>query len=123
MQMGAGRMDHLAIFDILKDAIEHRRSVRVVAGDIWRDVSPLALGYKGEKVKCLAYQFHGRSASGIAPDGGWRCFALDEISWAKPIDDPWQVGHNAVAKLEASLDTVICGTGAKPRAADHLRPR
>jgi len=116
-------MEHLAVYDILKMAIERRSSVRLVAGDIWRDVSPLALGYKGEKLKCLAYQFHGGSASGIAPDGGWRCFELDEISWAKLIDDPWQSGHNAVAKLEASLDTVICGTGAKVRTYDHLKPR
>jgi hypothetical protein len=117
----AGQMQHLAVFDILKDAIEHRHSVRLIAGDIWRDVSPLALGYKGEKIKCLAYQFHGGSSSGIAPEGGWRCFALDETSWAKPIDDPWQTGHNAVAKLEASLDTVICGTGAKMRTYNQLR--
>ena len=116
-------MQGLAVFDILKTAIERRRCVRVVAGDLWRDVCPLALGYKGEKLKVLAFQYHGGSASGIAPEGGWRCFALDEISYVKVNDDPWHSGHNAVAKLEASLDTVICGTGARVRTYDHLKPR
>jgi len=115
-------MQSLAVFDVLKKAIERRHCVRVVAGDLWRDVCPLALGYKGDKLKVLAFQYRGGSSSGISADGGWRCFALDEISFAQINDDPWTSGQNPVAKLEASLDTVICGTGTRVRTYDHLKP-
>lgn len=116
-------LSSLTVYEILKAAIERRRCVRVIADDLWRDICPLALGYKDTKLKVLAFQYHGGSVSGIAADGGWRCFSLDEISWAQINDDPWQSGHNAVAKLEASFDTVICGAGARVRTYDHLKRR
>jgi len=114
-------MQSLAVYDVLKEAIEKHRCVRVKADDLWRDICPISLGYKGEKLKILSYQYRGDSASGIAAEGGWRCFALDEITWAQINDDPWHTGHNTVAKLEASLDTVICGAGAPVRTYDHLK--
>jgi hypothetical protein len=104
-----------AVFDVLKTAIERRRCVKVVVGGSSRDMCPLALGYKANQLKVLAFQYKGASESGLNAHGGWRCFYLTEISWAKINDDPWQSGQNAAAKREASLDTVICGTGASVR--------
>jgi hypothetical protein len=116
-----GHMSSVAVYDVLKHAIERHRSVRIIAGGLWRDISPLALGYKGDKLKVLAYQYRGDSASGLPADGGWRCFFVDDISWAKETDDRWQTGHYAVAKVEASLDTVICGAGAQVRTYGPAR--
>jgi hypothetical protein len=112
----------IAVFDALKTAIERHRCVRIVAGGLWREISPLSLGYKGEKLKILAYQYRGQSASGISAEGGWRCFFVDDINWIKETDDPWHSGHAAVAKIEASLDHVICGAGAQVRSYGPAKP-
>lgn len=111
------------VFDVLKSAIERHHCVQIVAGGLWRDVSPLSLGYKDDKLKVLAFQYRGQSSSGIAAEGGWRCFFLSDITWAKETDDPWHSGHYAVAKIEASLDTVICGAGAQVRTYRNVKPR
>ncbi len=115
-------MDSWTAFDTLREAIARRRCVRLVSGHVWRDICPLALGYKGEQLKVLAFQYHGGSNSGIAPEGGWRCFSLDEIDFAKLNDDPWHSGHNTVAKLETSLDTVLYGSGARVRTYENRKP-
>jgi uncharacterized protein len=103
------------VFDVLKTAIERRRCVKVIVANQSRDVCPLALGYKANQLKVLAFQYKGASTSGLNAHGGWRCFSLAEISWAKINDDPWQSGPNIAAKREASLDTVICGAGTSVR--------
>jgi hypothetical protein len=115
-------MPSLVVCDLLRTAIEKHRCVRIIAGGHWRDISPLSLGYKGGKLKVLAFQFRGESASGIAAEGGWRCFFVDDISWAKLIDDAWHTGHYPVAKIEASLDSVICGAGATVRSFSAAKP-
>ena len=106
----------IVIVETLKTAIEKKNCVRIVAGGIWREISPFSLGYKAEKLKILGYQYRGQSASGISADGGWRCFFVDDITWIKEIGDPWHSGHAAIAKIEASFDHVICGAGADVRS-------
>lgn len=113
----------MLVYDTLKTAIERHRCVRIVAGGLWRDVSPLSIGHKSDRLKVLAYQYAGQSASGISTEGGWRCFFLSDISWAKETDDPWHSGHYSVAKIEASLDNVICGAGAQVRTYSPTKPR
>ncbi len=104
-----------AVYEVLKTAIERRRCVRVIVNSLSRDLCPLALGYKTNQLRVLAFQYRGSSTSGINAAGGWRCFSLGEISWAKINDDPWQSGPNAAAKRESSFDTVVCGAGATVR--------
>jgi hypothetical protein len=109
------------VFDTLREAIEKRRCVTMVANGRRRDVAPLAIGFKGAQKKVLTFQFKGESNSGLAPGGAWRCFSLTDIDWAQISEEPWQSGHYPTAKLEASFDYVVCGQGAQLRTFNHLK--
>ncbi|HEV8016097.1 MAG TPA: hypothetical protein VGP48_11220 [Stellaceae bacterium] len=111
------------VFDTLREAIEKRRCVEMVAEGRRREVAPLAIGFKGAEKKVLTFQYRGGSKSGLAAGGAWRCFLLEKISWAKIIDDPWQCGNYPVAKTETSFDYVVYGLGARVRTFEHLRRR
>ena len=111
----------MAVFDTLREAVEKRRCVIIVAEGKQREVAPLAIGFKGTQRKVLTFQYKGGSESGLAAGGAWRCFAIDDIVWAKIIDEPWHSGNYPVAKTEASFDYVVCGLGARIRTFDHMK--
>lgn len=111
----------MAVFDTLREAIEKRRCVSILAEGRQREVAPLAIGFKGAQKKVLTFQYKGDSRSGLAAGGAWRCFLLDDISSAHIIDDPWQCGSYPVAKTESSFDYVVCGLGARVRTYNHLK--
>ncbi len=111
----------MLIFDTLREAIEKKRCVAMVAEGRRREVAPLAIGFKGAQKKVLTFQLTGGSHSGLAPGGAWRCFPLESITWAKLIDEPWQSGNYPIAKLEASFDYVVCGAGAHLRTYHHRK--
>ncbi len=111
----------MTIYDTLKSAIELHHCVRIRAGGLWRDICPVALGVKNSEQKLLAFQYAGDSASGITPEGAWRCFPLGDITAAAMIGDPWHSGEHPVWKTEASLDYVVCGPDARRRLYDHLK--
>ena len=111
------------IFDTLREAIEKRRCVAILADGKWREVAPLTIGFKNAQQKVLTFQYKGDSNSGLAPGGAWRCFPLANISWAKIVDEPWHSGNYPVAKLESSFDYVVCGEGTRVRTFDHMKRR
>ena len=111
----------MAIFDILRIAVEKRCCVAMLAGGKMREVAPLAIGFKGAQKKVLTFQYKGDSKSGRAAGGAWGCFNMDDITWAKIIDDPWQCGSYPVVKTETSFDYVVCGLGSRVRTFDHMR--
>jgi hypothetical protein len=111
----------MVIYDTLKRAIELHHCVRIRAGGFVRRVCPVAIGIKDSQQKLLAYQYAGESASGIAPEGGWRCFPLRDIIGAEMIGDPWHATGIAVTKVEASFDQILCGMGAQRPVYDHLK--
>lgn len=111
----------MAVFETLREAIEKRRCVTMLADGKLREVAPLAIGFKGAQKKVLTFQYRGGSNSGLAAGGAWRCFKMDDITWAKIIDDPWQCGNYPVAKTETSFDYVVCGLGARLRTFEHLK--
>jgi hypothetical protein len=113
----------LAVFEILKEAIEKRRCVAILVDGTRREVAPLAIGVKGVQKKVLTFQYRGDSKSGLAAGGAWRCFPITDITWAKIIDDPWQCGDYPVVKTETSFDYIVCGMGSRVRTYDHLRRR
>ena len=113
----------MAVFETLREAIEKRRCVAMLADGRWREVAPLAIGVKGTQQKVLTFQYKGDSNSGLAVGGAWRCFPLANITWAKIIDEPWQSGNYPIAKMESSFDYVVCGHGAQVRTYNHLKRR
>ena len=96
----------MAVYDTLKKAIQFKQCLRVLAAGRSRDICPYALGTKDGKMRLLAFQYDGGSASGLAAGGQWRAFFLNEISMATPIQGRWQSGSSALAKTEACLDEV-----------------
>jgi len=98
----------MAVYETLKNAIAHKRCVRVFAGGRSRDICPQALGKKDGKPRLLAFQYEGGSVSGLAAGGQWRTFFLTDIAAAALIEGAWQTGPSVVAKTEASLDQVEC---------------
>ena len=96
----------MAVYDTLKKAIQFKQCLRVLAAGRSRDICPHALGTKDGKMRLLAFQYDGGSASGLAAGGQWRAFFLNEISVATPIEGRWQSGPSVLAKTEACLDEV-----------------
>ncbi len=111
----------MIIYDTLKRAIELHHCVRIRAGGFERSVCPVALGIKDSQQKLLAFQYAGQSASGLSPEGGWRCFPLRDIISAEMIGDPWHATGIAVTKVEATFDQILCGVGALRPVYDHLK--
>lgn len=98
----------MSVHETLKSAIRNRRCVLMMAEQRRREVCPHALGYKDKRLKVLAYQYAGGSASGLANDGGWRCFVLDDVWWAEIIDGTWHSSRDYIVKAETSFDYVEC---------------
>jgi hypothetical protein len=109
----------MSVPGILKTAIWCRRPVEMLVAGRLRRVCPHAIGHENSRLKVLAFQFFGESASGLPSGGAWRSFFLDDIAWAKIIDGPWRSGRNSVAKIEASFDHI--DLEIRPRAAASRR--
>jgi hypothetical protein len=50
--------------------------------------APHVLGHKHGQETALTYQFAGQSASGLPPDGEWRCLLLSQVQSAQLRDGP-----------------------------------
>ena len=111
------------VFETLRKAIETHHCVTIFAEARRREVAALAIGYTGTQRKVLTFQYRGDSNSGLATGGAWRCFAIDDVIWAKINDDPWHPGYYPVAKTESIFDYVVCGIGAQIRSYDHRKRR
>jgi hypothetical protein len=104
----------LSVQETLKTAIWSRRCVVMFAEWRRRDVCPHALGYQGQRLKVLVYQYSGGSALGLAQDGGWRCFSLDDIAWAEIIEGGWRTSPDYLIKAESIFKTIKYQVSARP---------
>jgi hypothetical protein len=84
-----------------------------------REVCPHALGYKDHRRKVLVYQYSGASASGLAKDGAWRCFFLDDIRWTEIIDGAWCSSRDYVIKADTSFDYIECQVSPLARSSQE----
>ena len=98
-------------------AIRGRHAVVMMAERRRREVCPHALGLKNDRRKVLVYQFAGASASGLAHDGAWRSFFLDDIWWVEIADGPWHSSRDFIVKAEASFDSIECQAQPMPHPA------
>lgn len=108
----------MSILQTLTAAILCRRAVKIRAKGWEREVCPHALGYRDGRCKVLTYQYSGGSASGLAADGGWRCFVLQDILRIEITDGAWHTSHDYVAKLETSFNSIDCQTRPLVHVAD-----
>jgi predicted DNA-binding transcriptional regulator YafY len=102
--------------DILRTAIRQRRCVSIAVDGLRRKVCPHAIGFKDNRVKLLAFQYSGESASGLPIGGGWRVFNLDDVHSAEFLDGPWHSEHDYVIKLETSFEFVRCSVSPRLHA-------
>lgn len=86
-----------ATIQALSRAIQARQNVSFVYDGYYRECSPHALGYKGEKVNVLVYQFAGSTSSGPIGDSGpnnWKCMDVAKIVGIESIDGEWHTFEN-----------------------------
>ena len=100
-------------------AVSRQRCVVIFAARRRRSVAPHAIGVKNGRLKLLAFQYSGGSVSGLAKDGGWRTFLLDEIFSAEIVNDAWHSAPDYLIKLETSFDTVQSQVPHVRRPAAH----
>jgi hypothetical protein len=82
------------IYDLFVEAIAERKQVFCTYDGYPRELCPHILGHtKGQEV-ALAYQFGGRSKSGLPPRGEWRCFLLSKVRNAWLHDGLWHAGSS-----------------------------
>ena len=80
-------------YDILRDAILHKRQVVCDYGGHRREICPHVMGMKNGKTQVLSYQFGGTSRSGLPAGGEWRCMEVNRIGNPRTRDGKWHTGN------------------------------
>jgi hypothetical protein len=104
----------MTVYEIVKDAIQNRKTVTATYHGLIRVMSPHVLGRKRGREQALFYQFAGESKSGLGPDGdpeNWRCMFLDELSSVSSSDakGEWHSApnHSRPQTCVDSIDVVV----------------
>ena len=80
-------------WNVLHEALTHRRAVRVSYHDRLRIICPHALGWKNGPAKALVYQTAILGPHTHEPRG-WRSLFVDEIQDPTISNDPWATAGN-----------------------------
>lgn len=96
-------------------AIRSKTSLEVTWKDSSRIVCPYRIGWKtttkkGQHENVLVYQIGGHSERGLEPRGStrnFRCWNLDDINSAHPVDAAWYVPSVFSQKHSECVDEVI----------------
>lgn len=92
-------------YDLFEQAMSRRKQVLCTYGGYPRELCPVILGHTNGEEVALAYQFAGRSNSGLPPGGQWKCLRLSKVSNAQLRDGPWHAGSSH-ARRQACVQTV-----------------
>ena len=79
--------------EIIKKAMDERRSISAYYDRYFRKLSPYELGTKKGSYQCLFYQYGGESSKGIINNKSkynWRCLKLDKLKQIQILDEPLQ---------------------------------
>ncbi len=77
--------------EIIKKAMDERRSISVYYGRYFRKLSPYELGTKIGIYQCLFYQYGGKSSKSIINGksrSNWRCLKLNKLDQIQILDEP-----------------------------------
>ena len=77
------------VYRLFRDAIIGRQQITCYYQGLYRELFPHVLGHKRGQETALTYQFAGQSASGLPPDGEWRCLLLAQVQNAQCRDGTW----------------------------------
>ena len=98
-------------YDVIVDAINRKRIVKVTYRRHERIVCPHAIGTKGNNNRwhVMCYQFAGASSSGLGPDGStdnWRCMSLNEMLDISTEEGEWHTAPNH-SRPNTCIDRVV----------------
>jgi len=77
--------------NIIKKAMEERKSISAYYDRFFRKLSPYELGTKKGKYQCLFYQYGGESSSRIIngrSKSNWRCLELAKLTQIQILEEP-----------------------------------
>ena len=77
--------------EIIKKAMNERRSISAYYGRYFRKLSPYELGTKKGIYQCLFYQYGGESSGGNIngkSKSNWRCLKLNRLEQIQILDEP-----------------------------------
>ncbi|SRR6266481_2548152 len=73
-------------------AINEKHIITAMYQGYQRIMCPHVIGYKGNVLNALFFQFAGGSKSGLPPGGQWRCVHVDELSAVSATPGEWHTG-------------------------------
>ena len=77
--------------ELIKKAMDERKSISAYYKNYFRKLSPYELGTKKGKYRCLFYQYGGKSSSGVINSRSkhnWRCMELNKLKKLQILDEP-----------------------------------
>lgn len=83
-----------ATYQLFEQAMRAKSRIACKYGGHRREICPVLLGHSGGQEKALTFQVGGASASGLPPQGQWRCLFLAKVSFARLHDGPWRDGDS-----------------------------
>jgi hypothetical protein len=95
---------------LVEDAIRNRHPIQAMYHGLERWMCPHVLGYKGDELHCLFYQFDGDSERGLSYDGSpsnWRCMPVDDLQEVDVLDGDWHTASSYSAYTQHCIDDVI----------------
>jgi hypothetical protein len=91
--------------ELFRLAIAERKQVTCIYHGYYREACPHVLGWKGGHPHILAYQFGGRSSTGLPPGGEWCWLDIWQVQDARLRDGPWHTGQSQ-KQPESCVDRV-----------------
>ena len=94
---------------LIVTAVHSRRPVRAMYQEQEREFCPHVIGRnRTGEWRVFVYQYGGTSRSGLAGEGGWRCWAVSGLSRAALQDGSWHTApherQRCVIQVEADAD-------------------
>ena len=99
-------------YSLLVEAIHLKKQVLAVYEDLLREMCPHVLGYKDSRLRCLFYQFAGKSSRRIYPLDhplaymNWRCLILEKLEDVTLRDGEWY-SISKLTQAQTCVDQVI----------------
>ena len=92
--------------DLIVAAILQKLNVVAMYQGYERIMCPHVVGYKGDRLNALFFQYAGGSKSGLPPGGQWRCIHLDQLTNVRTMAGEWHTGPDH-GRPQSCVDQII----------------
>jgi hypothetical protein len=98
-----------ATYLLFREAILERKQVTCKYQGYFREVCPIIIGHTRGQERVLAFQFGGKSASPLPPEGEWKCLDLSKVENAEIREGPWHEGgrHTSTQRCVRHVDVDV----------------